>query len=71
MCTRAGLSRAVTMFAALLLMAVASHAPAREWRAADTQSENYPTVQALRFMGRLTRRDPAADALIERIRKVE
>src|ERR1700755_1642037 len=26
---------------------------AREFRAADTQSEDYPTVQALRFMGRL------------------
>src|ERR1700742_4892774 len=26
---------------------------AREFRAADTQSEHYPTVQALRFMGRL------------------
>ena len=41
------------MFAALLLTAVATTAPAREFRAADTQSEDYPTVQALRFMGRL------------------
>lgn len=53
LCSRAGLSRTVTMFAALLLTAVATTAPAREFRAADTQSENYPTVQALRFMGRL------------------
>src|SRR5579859_4176620 len=52
-CTRAGLSRTVTMFAALLLTAVTTSAPAREFRAADTQSEGYPTVQALRFMGRL------------------
>src|SRR5579859_3811290 len=52
-CTRAGLSRTVTMFAALLLTAVATNASAREFRAADTQSENYPTVQALRYMGRL------------------
>jgi tripartite ATP-independent transporter DctP family solute receptor len=52
-CTRAGLSRTVTMFAALLLTAVTTNAPAREFRAADTQSEDYPTVQALRFMGRL------------------
>jgi len=58
--TRAGLSRTVTMFAALLLTAVATNALAREFRAADTQSEDYPTVQALRFM----------DRLIERIRKV-
>jgi tripartite ATP-independent transporter DctP family solute receptor len=41
------------MFAALLLTAVTTSAPAREFRAADTQSEDYPTVQALRFMGRL------------------
>jgi tripartite ATP-independent transporter DctP family solute receptor len=51
--SRAGLSRTVTMFAALLMTAVTTHAPAREFRAADTQSEDYPTVQALRFMGRL------------------
>jgi tripartite ATP-independent transporter DctP family solute receptor len=51
--TRAGLSRTVIMFVALLLTAVTTNAPAREFRAADTQSEDYPTVQALRFMGRL------------------
>jgi tripartite ATP-independent transporter DctP family solute receptor len=51
--TRAGLSRTVIMFAALFLTAVLTSAPAREFRAADTQSEDYPTVQALRFMGRL------------------
>src|ERR1700733_8188466 len=51
--TRAGLSRTVTMFAALFVTAVLTSAPAREFRAADTQSEDYPTVQALRFMGRL------------------
>jgi tripartite ATP-independent transporter DctP family solute receptor len=51
--TRACLSRTVTMFAALLLTAVTTNALAREFRAADTQSEDYPTVQALRFMGRL------------------
>jgi tripartite ATP-independent transporter DctP family solute receptor len=50
---RAGLSRTVTIVAALLLTAVTTNAPAREFRAADTQSEDYPTVQALRFMGRL------------------
>lgn len=51
--TRAGLSRTVTMFASLLLTAVTTSAPAREFRAADTQSEDYPTVQAPRFMDRL------------------
>ena len=53
MCTRAGLWRTVIMFAALLLVAATTSAPAREFRAADTQSEDYPTVQALRFMDRL------------------
>src|ERR1700722_19084882 len=41
------------MFAALLLTAATTSALAREFRAADTQSDDYPTVQALRFMGRL------------------
>ena len=53
MYTRAGLSRTVTAVVALALMAVATSAGAREFRAADTQNEDYPTVQALRFMGRL------------------
>ena len=53
MFSRAALSRTVIMFAALLLTAATTSAPAREFRAADTQSEDYPTVQALRFMGRL------------------
>jgi tripartite ATP-independent transporter DctP family solute receptor len=51
--TRAGHSRTVIMFASLLLTAVTTNAQAREFRAADTQSEDYPTVLALRFMGRL------------------
>src|SRR5207248_10012483 len=34
-------------------MAVTTNASAREFRAADTQSEDYPTVQALHYMGRL------------------
>ena len=37
----------------LLLMAVTPGAWAREFRAADTQSEDYPTVEALRYMSRL------------------
>ena len=53
MLTRAGLLRTVTVFASLLLTAAMTSAPAREFRAADTQSENYPTVQALRFMGHM------------------
>jgi tripartite ATP-independent transporter DctP family solute receptor len=37
--------------AALLLTAASTIAVAREFRAADTQAEDYPTVQALHFMG--------------------
>ncbi|XIA65999.1 hypothetical protein ACFIOY_07770 [Bradyrhizobium sp. TZ2] len=35
----------------LLLTAVSTGVPAREFRAADTQNEEYPTVQALRDVG--------------------
>ncbi len=38
---------------ALCLTAAATRVDARELRAADTQNDDYPTVQALRFMGRL------------------
>jgi tripartite ATP-independent transporter DctP family solute receptor len=51
--SRAHLSRTVAIVVALLLTAVTTNASAREFRAADTQSEDYPTVQALRYMGRL------------------
>ncbi|HET6839013.1 MAG TPA: TRAP transporter substrate-binding protein, partial [Bradyrhizobium sp.] len=55
-CSRADLSRNATIVAivvALGLAAVSAAAVAREFRVADTQSEDYPTVQALRYMGRL------------------
>jgi tripartite ATP-independent transporter DctP family solute receptor len=52
-CSRAELSRTLAVVGALLVLAAATSAPAREFRAADTQSEDYPTVQALRYMGRL------------------
>jgi tripartite ATP-independent transporter DctP family solute receptor len=45
--------RALTIVVALWLTAAASIVAAREFRAADTQAEDYPTVQALRFMGRM------------------
>ena len=48
---RAELQRTVVVVA-LLVVAGATSALAREFRAADTQNEDYPTVQALRFMGR-------------------
>ncbi|MET4260767.1 tripartite ATP-independent transporter DctP family solute receptor [Bradyrhizobium sp. S3.12.5] len=48
---RAELSRAGVIFVALLLAICATDAAAREFRAADTQTEDYPTVQALRYMG--------------------
>jgi TRAP-type C4-dicarboxylate transport system substrate-binding protein len=51
--SRACLSRTLTTTVALFLTAVSTGAVAREFRAADTQSEDYPTVQALRYMGRL------------------
>ena len=38
---------------ALLLTAVSTGVVAREFRAADTQNEDYPTVQALRYMDSL------------------
>src|SRR5665811_2364891 len=50
---RADLSRTGAIVVALFLTALSTSAVAREFRAADTQSEDYPTVQALRYMGRL------------------
>ena len=50
---RAGLSRTMTLVVALCLTAVTASALAREFRAADTQNEDYPTVQALNYMGHL------------------
>lgn len=50
---RAELSRTGAIFVALLLAVCATGAVAREFRAADTQAEDYPTVQALRYMGAL------------------
>jgi tripartite ATP-independent transporter DctP family solute receptor len=51
--SRADLSRTAALVVALFLTAAATGAVAREFRAADTQNEDYPTVQALRYMGRL------------------
>jgi TRAP-type C4-dicarboxylate transport system substrate-binding protein len=54
--SRASLSRTAATVVALFLTATASAvavAVAREFRAADTQGEDYPTVQALRYMGRM------------------
>lgn len=51
--SRAYISRIVAFVAALSLTAVSTGAGAREFRAADTQSEDYPTVQALSYMGRV------------------
>lgn len=50
---RAELSRTGVIFVALLIAICARGAVAREFRAADTQAEDYPTVQALRYMGAL------------------
>src|ERR1700710_379853 len=43
--------RIMTIVTAVWLTAAPALAVAREFRAADTQAEDYPTVQALRFMG--------------------
>ena len=51
--SRAGVWRTAILVSGLLLTAVTPDAWAREFRAADTQSEDYPTVEALRYMGRL------------------
>lgn len=50
---RAGLWRIAAFVVLLSLAAVATGAVAREFRAADTQSADYPTVQALYYMGRM------------------
>jgi len=50
---RADLSRIKTLVVALFLAACSTGAFAREFRAADTQNEEYPTVQALLYMGSL------------------
>jgi TRAP-type C4-dicarboxylate transport system substrate-binding protein len=51
--SRADLSRTGVLVVALCSTVAATGACARELRAADTQNEDYPTVQALRFMGHL------------------
>jgi tripartite ATP-independent transporter DctP family solute receptor len=51
--SRADLPRTVALVVALLLTAGSTSAVAREFRVADTQNEDYPTVQALRYMGGL------------------
>ena len=53
MYSRADLSRTVALVVALSLTAVSTSASARKFRAADTRNENYPTVQALSYIGRL------------------
>jgi tripartite ATP-independent transporter DctP family solute receptor len=48
---RADLSRTMTLVVALFATVASTSAFAREFRAADTQNEDYPTVQALLYMG--------------------
>src|SRR4029078_5656094 len=47
------ISRSVSACVGILLWTLLASASAREFRVADTQAENYPTVQALQFMARL------------------
>jgi tripartite ATP-independent transporter DctP family solute receptor len=51
--SRADLLRTIAPVVALFLAAMWTSAVAREFRAADSQNESYPTVQALRYMGGL------------------
>ncbi len=60
--SRAENPRTVAIVVALFLTAVTANELAREFHAADTQSEDYPTVQARLWM--------AAAQPIERIRRV-
>src|ERR1700754_1997963 len=56
--------RTVTIVAALWLTAASTIEAAREFRAADTQAEDYPTVQALRFMsGMIAERSGGRDEI--------
>jgi tripartite ATP-independent transporter DctP family solute receptor len=48
---RADLSRIITLVVALFATVAATSAFAREFRAADAQNGDYPTVQALLYMG--------------------
>ena len=50
---RADLSRTIKLVVALCLTVASTGVFAREFRAADTQNEDYPTVQALGYMGSL------------------
>ena len=50
---RADLSRTIKLVVALCFAAASTGVFAREFRAADTQNEEYPTVQALGYMGSL------------------
>lgn len=50
---RADLPRTLALVVALFLTVTATSVFAREFRAADTQSKDYPTVQALYYMGQL------------------
>lgn len=53
MYSRADLSRTVAIVVALFSTAASTSAVTREFRAADTQNEDYPTAQALRYMDHL------------------
>jgi TRAP-type C4-dicarboxylate transport system substrate-binding protein len=50
---RADLSRTLQLVVALFLTPAATGVSAREFRAADTQNKDYPTVQGLGYMGSL------------------
>ena len=53
MCSRAHLSRTVALVVALSLTAVSTGAGAQKFRATDAQCKDFPTAQALRYIGRV------------------
>ena len=59
---RAELQRTVVLVVALLVTGGSMNAFAREFRAADTQSQDNPTVPAFRFMGRQLHERKQAEA---------
>lgn len=65
---RADLPRTLAVVVALFLAVIATRAFAREFRAADTRSKDYPTVQALYDMGHLIEErtdDPIGNEILD------
>jgi hypothetical protein len=62
--SRADVLRTATLVVALFLTATSANAFAREFRAAETPSGDYPTFQALRHLGHLIGVSPISVATL-------